>query len=144
MGREESLNIAGWNVEITWDRDNPATGPQSLTIRPGKDLPARERGLGIKSGIMRQVEKAVMDLVNGLESDAEAKYRRVLRARVEPLLKGDPRSSGNDYYTKLLKLHDEIEVFSSNPAADIATAMGAPVKTIRSRLARARELATES
>ncbi len=155
-----------WQVETRyWGYEWPTgpVGPREVLVRLLDDgtSPATLRR-GVTSGHLSRSGATLIEMVDsfdglpighrestGFQIDEfvatdpetfENEWRTSLERRAKAMPKG-PRGNADAYYWALLGLYNDCREVSTQPFVDLANALGIPRDTVRTRVARAKELA---
>jgi hypothetical protein len=140
----------GWEVEARWWGNQPGEGtqgPREVVIRLLPDAPPEARHKGVNTGVMRRMEQLVAEINRHVEdlidNPGVGAYDRMARGYVRDklaTLPDGPREGGDAYYAGLLALFEDVAAKGHpEPLTLIASVMGAPKDTVKTRLRVARQ-----
>ena len=139
----------GWEVEARWWGAEPGDGtqgPRELVIRLMPDAAPEVRRKGVNTGVMRRMEQLVGEINRHVEDLVDnpglGAYDRMARRYVRDALAAlpdGPREDPDAYYAGLLALFEDLTGKGHpEPLTLLASVMGAPKETVRTRLRVAR------
>ncbi|MFI7305525.1 hypothetical protein ACIBM8_20120 [Micromonospora aurantiaca] len=143
---ERSRTEAGWSVTARWllDGGQPISqGPSEVLLRLTEDADMRTRVRGMTSGIMRRIERHILEMQQEVRGEQQPPRLSGISARaLEGTLKSMPASPREDpgaYYAGLLATFKRLEDAGiGEPINWLAERLKLPKNTVRTQLATAR------
>ncbi|MFE9206214.1 hypothetical protein [Micromonospora sp. NPDC007230] len=143
---ERNRAEAGWVITARWhlDEGQPISqGPSEVLLRLADDADPRTRVRGMTSGIMRRIERHLVEMQEEVRGKQQAHHLSGISARAlkETLsaMPESPREQPDAYYGGLLATFKRLEEAGvGEPINWLAERLKLPKNTVRTQLATAR------